>query len=429
MRPAALVLFGVFASVSSALAQPRVVVVEETPESPEPGRVETASELYRMRLGGLFEGALGRDQYGNAVGLPRLRLRAEALVSMTLEVGMVAELDVSPWSSPNLKEDGPGIFRDLYGRMALGNKKILDLGEARLGYFTAPILAEQWQPQQEALFLTGTLAREAWLPGRELAASYDINGYRWAIPVRGVFALTSGVRLGNAPIPSAVTEPHPGATTNAAQGVPLTAGTTFAAANNPGLSGRVEVEPLRRWSTTPFFLVGAGMLVRPLSTGPDARGALAVDAQLRWKLFQMRAAAVLADTQRAPFADSRAFSVESALQFIPDFADVRVRYDVAYGPAAMDAQRLHLGMALFYLDGAAPGPLTASPLPLGPAYGRAFTILWVRTYDLMRYAPGYGNRAPIYNPADRVPTVQWGLDQARWVTGGDTDQLVIRVAF
>ena len=88
--------------------------------------------------------------------------------------------------------------------MALGNKKILDLGEARLGYFTAPILAEHWQPQQEALFLTGTLAREAWLPGRELAASYDINGYRWAIPVRGVFALTSGVTLCRSIVPVAV---------------------------------------------------------------------------------------------------------------------------------------------------------------------------------------------------------------------------------
>src|SRR5687767_13211388 len=86
----------------------RVVIVEESPDDPEPGPVQTASEQYRLRFGGLFEATMGRDRTGNFVGLPRARLRAEGLVSTVLEVGFVVELDVSPWSSVELKEDGPG---------------------------------------------------------------------------------------------------------------------------------------------------------------------------------------------------------------------------------------------------------------------------------------------------------------------------------
>jgi hypothetical protein len=347
---------------------------------------------------------------------------------MTLEVGLVAEVDLSPWSNANLKEDGPGLMRDLYGRMALGNKKILDLGEARLGYFNAPVLAEQWMPQQEALFLTGTLGREAWLPGRELAAAYEASAYRFGVPLRGVFALISGVQSPANLWGPAVTEPHTNASESAAQGVPLTAGTTYAPVSNPGLTGRLEIEPLARWSKTPFFLVGGGLLVRPLAEGPSARAAVAVDAQLRWRLFQMRAAAMVVDTQRPPFFDSKSFSVEGALQFIPDFADVRLRYDVAYGPQRVEAQRLHVGMALFYLDGASPGPLSSAPVNVGPAFGRAFTILWVRSYDLMRYAQGYGNW-PAPPSEDQAGRLDWVGAQARWLTSGDTDQLVIRIAF
>ncbi|MBI5498566.1 MAG: hypothetical protein HY904_26430 [Deltaproteobacteria bacterium] len=419
-RPAVLALWLVGAV---AWAADRVVIVSEQPDQPEPGRVETASELYRLRLGGMLEGALGRDQFGNSVGLPRLRLRAEALVSAVLEVGIVAEAELSPWASPRLKEDGPGLVRDLYGRMALGNKKILDLGEARLGYFTVPVVAEQWMPQQEALFLTGSLGREAWLPGRELAASYEIDAYRWNVPVRGLFGLGSGVNWATG-LPT-TTEPHAGAAGGGAQGVPLTAGNTGAPVNNPALTGRVELEPLVRWTRSPSLRVGVGLLGRPLAMGDDARGALTADAQMRTRLFLARAVAVLADTERAPFFDSRALSVEGALQFIPDFADVRARYDIAYGPRGVEAHRLHVGMALFYLDGAPAGPLTGSPLPITPAFGRAFTILWVRSYDLMHYATGYGHE----RPADDGARFEYGVRQARWLLGGDTDQVAVRIAF
>lgn len=422
MRRAPWVL-ALIACTAWARAAERVVIVSEQPETPEPGHVETASELYRLRLGGLLEGALGRDQYGNSVGLPRMRLRAEALVSTVLEVGVVAEAELSPWASQRLKEDGPGMVRDLYGRMALGNRKVLDLGEARLGYFAVPVAGEQWAPQQDALFLTGTLGREAWLPGRELAASYDIDGYRWGIPVRGLFALGSGVSWATGL--ASGTEPHAGAEGGGVQAVPLTAGNTGAAVNNPALTGRVEVEPLARWTRSPSIVVGAGLIGRPLATGDAARGALAVDARLRTRLFQARALAVVADTERAPFFDSRSLAVEGALQFIPDFADVRARYDIAYGPRSVEAHRVHVGAALFYLDGAAAGPLTSSPLPLVPSFGRAFTILWIRSYDLMHLADGYA--APL--PTDDAGRVDRGIREARWLLGGDTDQVAVRVAF
>jgi len=90
---------------------------------------------------------------------------------------------------------------------------------------------------------------------------------------------------------------------------------------------------------------------------------------------------------------------------------VRARYEIAWGPRDVEAMRLNLGAALFYLDGAPPGPLTASPLPLGPTYGRAFTILWVRTYDVMHFAPGYGNRLADRTPRGRRET--WSTACAR----------------
>jgi len=85
------------------------------------------------------------------------------------------------------------LVRDVYARMAMGNKKLIDLGEARLGYFAVPTVAEQGRPLSENLFMTGTLGREAWLAGRELAASYEIGGRLWGVPARVSATLGSGV--------------------------------------------------------------------------------------------------------------------------------------------------------------------------------------------------------------------------------------------
>lgn len=414
---------------TAAADGPRVVVVSESPEEPTPGPVETASDQYRLRLGGLFEGALGRDPYGNAVGLPRMRVRAEALVSLQLEVGMVAELDLSPWSSANLKEDGPGPVRDLYGRMSLGNKKLLDLGEARLGYLTVPILLEQSVPMAEMLFLTGSLGREAWLPGRELAATYAIGAHRYGWPIQGTFGLVSGVKspLGAAWFTPAQ-EPHAGSGESAPAAVPLTAGNTYSSVSNPGLSGRVEGQPLLKWLNRPFVTVGAGALARPLATGADARLALAVDAELRWTAITGRVAAMAVDTQRAPILDGKSFMAEAALEVLPDFLDVRARYDVAFGGTQLEAHRLSVGSGMFYIDGAAPSPLTAENLlPMATSFGRSFSILWLRTYDLGRYSRGRGYTLPSRNNSGEGAL--WFLGESRYLLTGDVDQLVVRVAF
>ena len=414
-------------AVLGAGTGPRGVVVDEAPDEAEPGTVETQSDAYRLRLGGLVEGALGRDQWGNAVGLPRVRLKAEGLVSMQLEVGLVAEVDVSPWSSVNLKEDGPGPARDLYARMALGNKKLLDLGEARLGHFAVPLAQEQQIPQQDMLFATGTLGREAWLPGRELSAAYEIGGYRYGVPLRGTFSLASGVTSPmGADWFTQRQEPHAGADENAAAGVPLTSGTTYRAVANPGLAARVEGRPLYRWTRKPGLKVGAGALIRPLARGADARGAAVLDAELEWSLVVARVGVMAVDTQRGPLMDSAAFYVESALQVLPDFADVRARYEAAWGPSGMEAQRVSVGTALFYIDGAPPTILShALPLPVGPSFGRAFTVLWLRTYDLGRYSRARGAEVP----GGGLDAAPWLLGEARYWASGDVDQLVLRVAF
>jgi hypothetical protein len=391
------------------------MVVSETPDDPEPGRVETVSDGFRLRLGGLLEGTLGRDPSGNMVGIPRARLRAEALVSTTLEAGFVTEVDVSPWSSPTLKEDGPGMVRDVYVRLALGNRKLLDLGEVRLGYFTLPQLAEQWEAQSEKLWLTGTLGREAWLPGRELAVAYEGGGYRFGVPLRGMAGLATGV---DAKMSAAQT---PGG----AAGVPLTAGATGPQVVNPSLSGRLEVEPFWRWTRTPRVAVGGGALARPLEAGNGARVAFAGDLQVTWPLFTARVSGVMADTTRLSAMDARSLSVEGAVHVIPDFADLRGRYEVAYGPLGLEGHRVNVGLALFYLDAPAAAPLSAlGPLLFGPAYGRALTLLWIRSYDLMRldgtaFRPG--------EPVGANPTPEQWVGHGRWLLAGDTDQLVVRV--
>lgn len=406
---------------------PRIVVVEESPEDPEPGKVETSSETYRLRLSGLMDSTLGRDASGNMVGIPRARLRAEGLVSTTLEVGFVAEVDLSPWASPDLKEDGPGLVRDLYARMSMGNKKLLDLGEARLGLFTLPVLGEQMLPLADTLFLTGSAGREAWLPGRELAAAYEAGAYRYNIPVKGMVGLGSGVVQGFS-FANAGTALD-GVQRSAAERVPLTAGAGGVAVVNPSLSLRLEAEPFLRMTRALKLTLGGGLLVRPLSTGPDARGAAALDLAVVWNLLSARVSGMLVDSQRPPFLDSRALMVEAAFQFIPDFADVRVRYDTAFGPDGWEAHRIHLGAAFFYLDGVPAQALTSSPVAFGrPLVGRAFTLMWQRSYDLMRFAPGRAAPPP-GALADQPTRLGYGFDTARWLSAGDTDQLVVRIAF
>ncbi|MEW5851379.1 MAG: hypothetical protein AB2A00_21500 [Myxococcota bacterium] len=410
-----------------AVAAPRVVIVDEETEPSDPGTVTIASDAYRLRLSGLFEATLGRDRTGNFLGLPRARLRAEGLLSTTLEVGFVAEVDFSPWSTVALKEDGPGFVRDLYLRMALGNKKVLDLGEARMGLFTPPVMAEQWRMQSEEMWLTGSLGREAWMPGRELAAAYEASGDAYRLPVRGTLTLGSGITP--RPMPSLLTTPPPEQTNagTAATNVPLTAGENSALVLNPSVSGRVEAEPLRRWTGRSRLVVGGGTLLRPLSTGADARVAATADVELAFPWVTVRGSLLGADTQRPPFFDSRSVMVEGALQVIPDFADVRARYQMAMGPTSVEAQHLSLGMALFYLDGAPPAPL-ADPTTSRRTVqlGRAFTLLWIRTYDLQRVPAEF---TALRNVSSTGPLDPRPLGAVNWLVSGDTDQLVARISF
>jgi len=153
-----------------------------------------------------------------------------------------------------------------------------------------------------------------------------------------------------------------------------------------------------------------------------------VDAEMRWSMVTIRTAGLLAETQRDGLFDSRSFMVEGAVQVIPDFADVRVRYDSAYGPAGWDAHRVNVGMAFFYIDGVAPAALTSAPEPMGGIrFGRAFTLLWLRSYDLMRFSPTRRSNPPARGDL-QGNAIFWG-DVGRWLVSGDTDQLVVRITF
>jgi hypothetical protein len=403
-----------------------VVIVSEEPEEPAPGGVQVRSDHYRLRLGALVEGTLGRDAHGNAVGLPRAVVVAEGLLSTVLEVGFHAEVDLSPWSSRRLKEDGPGFLRDTYVRMALGNKRLLDLGEARVGLLSPLVMAEQRRGAAAAWWLTGTLGREAWLPGRELAAAYELSAYRHGFPVRGLLALGSGVGQGVLPALSVQEEGQTGPA-----GVPLTAGDPGTVRQDASLSVRVEGEPFWRWAGLGRLKMGVGGLAKPLAQGDDARAAVAVDVELVTPTLKVRASGLVADRRVAPLLESKALAVEGALEILPDFADVRGRYDVAMGATGIEGQRVSVGAAFFYLDGPAWLPLTESPEP-GRAGQRApvFTLAWLRTYDLQRLSGVTG----VTGGGGAWGAGAWGagagtpLGGVVWLLGGDADQLVLRVA-
>jgi hypothetical protein len=342
---------GVLLAIGPLLLAAGVDIVRDGPVPVERGLLHVGRDGVEVELGALLELGLRAGQ-GTRLDLPAARLRLDALVETAVPLGMRLELEASPFVDVDDNLNGPGLLRDAYLRLGLGNKKVLDLGEVQLGQLAVPSSLESLRPPERWRFTHRPLVEERALPGRDLGFVYhvDYGAHGWPLAAWvGSFAGAGANRVD--------------------------------ASLSPLVALRLELRPLPRTAGS-WLELRSGVALVSQATDPDLPLLLLVDATARAHRWALEAQAVLGDAPDAALLERGALRGELSVEVLPDFWALHLRHEIWALDAGSPRHRLSLGAVTTYLDDAFQ-IIADVTWPLGPGWGRegvelavAFRLWW-----------------------------------------------------
>ncbi|MFH1811692.1 MAG: hypothetical protein ABIJ09_23335 [Pseudomonadota bacterium] len=345
MTPALLVL------LCPALAGAGVEVVRDGPVPVERGQIHVADDRVEVDLGALL-GVEIRAGQGAGLALPHARLRVEALVDTMVPVGMRLELEASPLADAGDNLNGPGMLRDAFLRLGVGNRKVLDLGEVSLGQQRVPSSIESLRPPEHWRFTRRPLVEERALPGRDLGFVYHVNYAVHGWPLAAWVSSFAGAGP-NRIDPSAA----------------------------PLVAMRVELNPVHP-AVSGWLDLRTGLGVVSQASDPDLPLLVLADASARAHRFSVEAQVVVADAPGAELFERGALRAEIGVEVLPDFWTLALRHESWALDAGPLRHRMTVGSITTYLDDAFQ-VLADLSWPLGMGWGAegpqlslAFRIWW-----------------------------------------------------
>lgn len=325
-----------------------IEVVADGPVERQPGTVLISDRGFEVRLGALLDLELA-SRNPLLFGLPHARLRTEAYVDTQVPVGMVLELEASPFVDPSSNLDGPGLLRDAVLVLGIGNRRLLDLGQIQIGQQRVPSTSYSLLPPERWRFTRRPFAEEDRLPGRDLGLVYHMDYASHGVPLAVWLGSFSGAGPNRVEAPVA-----------------------------PVLSGRLVVG--RPWQPGRGVAgqVGVGLVARRGHARYPYLVALDFGAQV--KRFDGEISAIVGQDLGTGGVES-AFRAEGGFELLADFMELRLRYEVDSLAAGPLRRRLSTAAILTYLDDAFV-VLCDVTVPLGGAWARetelalAFRIWW-----------------------------------------------------
>jgi len=336
--------------LAAIAAAAEIEVVADGPITPAHGAPIIANDAVQVALGALLEAQIDTASDGG-FGLPRARLRTDALVDTAVPVGMRLELEASPWADHDSNLDGPGVLRDAYLRIGVGNKKVINLGEVTVGQQLVPSSAAGLRPPERWRLAHRPLLEQRLLPGLDVGLLYhvDYGGYGW--PLRlwiGSFGGAGPNRVDGELRPLFIAR---------AEGDLPTHSTS-------ALRGRL----------------GASFISQP--SRPELPNLVTLDATLALPRLEFEAACALADGGQGWSRPRAALRAEAGVELLTDFLELRLRHEALNLTTGQLQQRLTVGAVVTYLDDAFQLlvdyvlPWSTGGVPDEPGLALTFRLWW-----------------------------------------------------
>lgn len=332
-----------------AFAEPNIVIVEDGPIIPPHGTPLISNDAYRVTLGALLDVEIG-SIHDETYSIPRARLRSDAVLEAQIPVGMRLEVDVSPFANSRSNLNGPGLLRDAYLRVGVGNKRVINLGEVRIGQQRVPTTAHSLRPEERRRFSQRPLAEEQLLPGRDLGFLYHIDYGAHGWPFRVWLGSFGG------------------------------GGPNLLQSNvSPVFATRVEGDIFGDPAGHLFVRSGAALVINGARL--DQPVAAAIDVTARARRYNFEVAWLLADRLQGPLFAQGALRVEGGLEVLSDFFELRLRHEYSTLTTDGPEGRLTAGGIFTYLDNAFQvlGDVTV-PVYGGRRFGTADVVLTFRVW-------------------------------------------------
>jgi len=301
-------------------AGPEIEVVADGPLQVPRGEPLISNDAYEVTLGALLEAGI-RTGADAAFTVPLARLRAEAVVEKQIPAGMRLEIEASPFAEAASNLNGPGALRDAYVFIGVGNKKVLDLGEIRVGQLRVPSSGHSLRPPERWRFSHRPLVEARLLPGRDLGFVYHIDYGSHGVPVR--------LWIGNF---------------------------TGAGPNDPGaefsplVSTRAEVDLLGRPQDQLRLRSGVGFVFN--SGRPEQPAVLTGDLSARARRFSFEAAWALTGPGLDRLHERAGLRAEVGVEPLSDFLELRLRHEALNLLSGQLEQRTSAAAVVTYLDDA-----------------------------------------------------------------------------